>query len=222
MNQRVAAITTGISLTIMAVIGGYALGFALPSFYPLEEFASYSEKMKDAIVLYKNMLSCIAIVIVLDLIVPYTTFVFFKDVDRKKASMSAIIRVIYTILFGLATLYLTKNLSYTYLTDSQIQYNFELFYKVWHLGLVLFGVHVFLLGILMKAHGNIPLYVSYTTLVAGVCYTVLHLLKLPSLSQPLAVFLEPFLVLPMALGELSLAFWLLFKGGKVMQNPVIA
>ena len=214
MKQRVSAFTTGISLVAMAIIGGYALGFALPSFYPLSEVAGYSEKMKDAIVLYKNMLNCIAIVLLLDLIVSYTIFSFFKEVDNKTAFICAILRVVYTVIFGLSTLYLVKNLSYDHLTNSQLESNFELFFRVWNLGLTLFGVHVFLVGLLMKAQGSIPSYLWYTTLFAGICYTALYLLKLAPYSQPLATILEPVLVLPMAVGELGLAIWLLVKSGK--------
>ncbi|MGB2273002.1 MAG: DUF4386 domain-containing protein [Flavicella sp.] len=214
MNQRITAINTGIALLLMAILGGYSLGFALPNFYPLDNSSQYIQKIKEAYELYQNMLYCIGIVLMLDLVVSYTTYLFFKATNKKIALISGVLRVVYTVFFFIATLYLIKNTSLENLTNEQIQVNFKTFYDIWNSGLVLFGIHVFLLGILMRAIGIIPSYLWYTTLFAGVCYTLLHLLKLIPNCQDMADTLVPFLALPMALGEIGVAIWLLFKGGK--------
>ena len=66
----------------------------------------------------------------------------------------------------------------------------------------------------MKLHIRIPKVLWYLTLIAGVSYVVVHLLKLGSPNSEMVKNLEMILALPMAIGELGLAIWLLFKGGK--------
>ncbi|PJB01103.1 MAG: DUF4386 domain-containing protein, partial [Ignavibacteria bacterium CG_4_9_14_3_um_filter_36_18] len=89
------------------------------------------------------------------------------------------------------------------------------FKTVWTLGLIVFGLHLLAVGILMKVHRNIPKVLWILTLIAGISYVVVHILKLtlPQLSE-FTETLNNILALPMALGELGLAIWLIIKGGK--------
>ncbi len=51
-------------------------------------------------------------------------------------------------------------------------------------------------------------------MIGGEPYIVVHLLKITSTNSEFVRTLEMILALPMALGELGLAIWLLVKGGK--------
>ena len=79
---------------------------------------------------------------------------------------------------------------------------------------LIFGFHIFLIGILMKLHKRIPKILWYLALIAGISYIVVHLLKLISPDSELTSTLGLILALPMAIGELGLAVWLLINGGK--------
>jgi presenilin-like A22 family membrane protease len=80
--------------------------------------------------------------------------------------------------------------------------------------LVVFGFHILLIGFLMKLHQKIPQILWYITLLAGVSYVVVSALKLVSPDAQLVDTLVMVLALPMTIGELGLAVWLLIKGGK--------
>ena len=82
---------------------------------------------------------------------------------------------------------------------------------------MLFGIHLVLIGILMKIHKRIPKALWIITLIAGVSYVIVHSLKLTPLTSGIVNNLEMVLTLPMVLGELGLAIWLISKGGKENQ-----
>jgi hypothetical protein len=93
--------------------------------------------------------------------------------------------------------------------------NFNSFETIWTLGLIVFGLHLLVVGILMKVHRSIPKLFWILTLIAGISYIVVHIIKtmFPQLSE-FTETLNNVLALPMVLGELGLAIWLIIKGGK--------
>lgn len=69
----------------------------------------------------------------------------------------------------------------------------------------------------MKIHKRISIALWVLTLIAGISYVIVHSLKLTPLTSGIVNNLEMVLALPMFLGELGLAVWLLIKGGKENQ-----
>ncbi len=216
MNQRITAIITGMALLLMAIIAGYALGFAYAEFYSPELTENVAARIAQNSDLYNNMLIGILLILILDLLVSYTLYHYFKDDHKLIAISSGIIRFIYTLIFTWATYSLFKNLSDHNLTHELANSNFKSFETIWYSGLVLFGFHVLLLAYLMKLHQSIPQALWGITLLAGVSYVVLHLLKLGFPEAEMVKTIEMILTFPMALGELGLAIWLLIKGGKAL------
>ena len=213
-NQRRIAIITGISLVLMAIFGIFSLGYAYTQFDNPEQ----SEFLKDIILanmgLYQSMLIGILIIIILDFIVSYTLYKYFENDNKKMSLLSGIIRVIYTLIFVIATYYLTKNLNTNELTNQKVISNYHQFQTIWNSGLVIFGFHIILIGWLMKLHHKIPKILWSITLLAGVSYMVTSFLKVVSPDSEFVETLIMILALPMTIGELGLAIWLWIKGGK--------
>ena len=214
MNQRRLAITTGISLLIMAIVAGFSVGYAYAEFYNPEQLEFLKDSILQNMGLYQSMLIGILIILILDLLVSYTLYKFFEDDNKRMSFISGVIRVVYTVIFGIATYYLTNNLNTNELTNQIANSNFQQFQVIWNGGLVVFGFHILLVSFLMKLHMRTPKILWYLTLIAGVSYVVLYLLKLGSPNSEMVKNLEIILALPMAIGELGLAIWLLIKGGK--------
>lgn len=214
MNQRRIAIITGISLIVMAIIAGFSIGYAYGELYKPEQLGLLKDNILRNKGLYQSMLIGILLIIILDLLVSYTLYKYFEDDNKKMSFVSGVIRVVYTVIFGIATYYLTKNLNTNDLTNQIANSNFQQFQTIWNSGLVLFGFHILLIGILMKLHKKIPKILWYITLIAGISYVVVSLLKLGSPDSEIVKNIQMILVLPMTIGELGLAIWLLIKGGK--------
>ena len=213
-NQRRIAIITGVALLLMAIVAIFSIGYAYTQFDNPEQ----SELLKDNILqnrgLYQSMLIGILIIIILDFIVSYTLYKYFEKDHQRMSMASGIIRAIYTLIFVIATYYLTKNLNTNELTNQIASSNYQQFQTIWNSGLVIFGFHIILIGWLMKLHRKIPKILWYITLVAGTSYVVTSFLKVLNPDSETVKTLILILALPMTIGELGLAIWLWIKGGK--------
>ena len=214
MHKRKIALIIGWSLILMAIIAGFSLGYAYPEFKQSDQIDLLKDNVQDNLGLYRNMLIGIILIIILDFLVSYTLYKYFKEENRNISLMSGVLRVAYTFIFGIATFYMSKNLNITELTNQTVNTNLRLFQSIWSGGLIIFGLHLILIAMLMKWHKRIPKILWYFTWIAGVSYIIVHLLKSVSTNSELANTLEMILALPMAIGEIGLAIWLLLKGGK--------
>lgn len=214
MNKRKLAIISGWTLILMAVFAGFSLGYAFWEFNQVEKIESIRGLILDRTPLYLSMLIGLAIIVLLDVTVSYTLYKYFEKENKKISLISAVFRLLYTIIFGIAIFYLTINLRTTEVTNHSILRNYQLFETIWSGGLIVFGFHLVLIGYLMKLHKAIPKVLWFLALIAGVAYIVVHSLKFANTNPIFVSNLEMILALPMALGELGLAVWLIVRGGK--------
>ena len=96
-------------------------------------------------------------------------------------------------------------------TAEDILYQVDIFNTIWLIGLFFFGIHLILLGKIFLR----PLLIAMALIIAGVMYIVdtsAHFM-LEDYESYKNVFLA-LVAIPSILGEMSLAVWLLLKGGK--------
>lgn len=214
MNQRLIALITGWTIVIMAITAGFAFGYALPGFSSPEQGISLQLHLQDNRGLYLAMLIGIIFVQLLDVIASFTFFKFFQKDHRTIALVSGGLRFVYTLIFCFGTLFLIRNISSDTASDRWILSNFESFQNIWTFGLIIFGIHIVLLGYLMKLHGRIHTILWILAMIAGCSYSLVSGLKLMDFNPEFTGNLEMVLALPMTLGELGLAIWMIVRGGK--------
>jgi hypothetical protein len=100
-------------------------------------------------------------------------------------------------------------------TGQEILDGFASFDRIWAQGLIIFGVHLLGLGWLLLRQGKAPKVMGWLLYVGGIGYVLIAGMDVffPAQSE-LAANIEMFMSIPMTLAELSLAFWLLIKGGR--------
>jgi hypothetical protein len=137
------------------------------------------------------------------------------------------LRLVYASLLGIALLNLVVVLAllsgadYLNVLDAstrnaQILLFLNAFRAMWSLGLVVFGVHLLVLGYaVMRSQGVIPQFLGVLLLVAAVCYILTSAANvlLPNYDTYKPT-VEMITSVPMAIGELAFAVWLWAKGGK--------
>lgn len=212
MNKRKIALTSGWALIVMAIIAAYSIGFALAEFDP-SQAEDLRDRLQSRAGLYTSMLGGLFAIVLLDILVSFTLYEFFKKDNRTLSAISSLLRVIYTVVFAFAISHLLKNAD-AGLTEASIGENLEAFKNTWYIGLIIFGFHILLIGILMKIHTRIPKILWVTALIAGLSYVFVHLLEIYSPEWPALETLSMILAVPMAVGELGLAIWLVAKGGR--------
>ena len=210
MNKRTIAKVTGWSLVAMAIIAGVSLGYAYDTVY-----SSIKMETAENFQLFQIVLLGILLTIILDFTVSFTLYKFFKNDNQAISLTSALLRVVYTLIFTIAAFSLISSLQIWSTASKTVIANFERFQLIWTSGLIIFGVHLLFVGFLMKIHKKIHLILWITTIIAGLSYFIINFLKVvtPALEE-LTNSLEMILMLPMIVGELGLAIWLIVKGGR--------
>lgn len=91
----------------------------------------------------------------------------------------------------------------------------EAFELIWSMGLIIFGVHLLIIGVLAFKSDRIPKVIGILLLIASLGYMAIHLcnLLLPD-NETLTMLLNVGFRIPMIAGELGFGVGLLARGGQ--------
>lgn len=218
-NNRTYALIAGISLVIMALVAGFSFGYVHGSLIVEEESLVTFQNLKISRSLFIAGIGGWLIILVADLLVAGALYLFFKKVNRKISLATALTRIIYTAFLGIAIYNLIAILPLLDLSAEkgaeEVFRHLNSFEKVWSGGLIIFGIHLFGLAYLSLKSEFVPSIFGWLLLFAGICYLGLNSGKIlmPGYEDQVES-LESILALPMAAGEIGLAIWLIFWGGK--------
>ena len=160
-------------------------------------------------------------VFLLDVIVSWALHMVFRRVDRDVSLVTAWFRLTYTVFLGAGLVYFFEVLQVLGNADyvaalgaeqvnAQVMMSLNSFETTWLIGLAAFGIHLVLLGSLVRRSGWVPRAMALLLLVAGVAYvvdTVAHGL-LSDYESYASLFLA-IVAVPSLLGEGWLGLWLL-------------
>jgi hypothetical protein len=164
------------------------------------------------------------IVFIADVAVAWGLYVFLRRTNTELSLFAAWFRLIYAAIAGAALLNLL--IAVTLVDDSgyatafeatqrnaQVMLSLDAYTHGWSIGLVCFGVHLLLLGLLIVQSDYVPSVLGIFVALAGLGYVVGELapVLLPNSKD---AFL-PLIVVLAVPGELGLTAWLLWRGGKV-------
>ena len=147
------------------------------------------------------------ITVVFDVVIAWALQALFQK--HWLSGLSTLLRMMHAAIMGVAIFALPLVRQAT--TAQQILHQVEIFNTIWLIGLFFFGLHLILLGQILKG----PLWIALLLKLAGLMYmldTVAHFV-LPDYNAYATLFLT-LVALPSMVGEMSLALWLLRKGGK--------
>jgi Domain of unknown function (DUF4386) len=228
-SQRQVAMIAGLGLLIMAIIAFFASFSVIQGLVVPEDAAKTVSNIMANQLLFRFGIAGFVVVLICDVLVAWALYIFLKPVNQSLSLLAAIFRLVYTAIFGVVLLQLSNALQWlqgaTHLSASsveqlqaQVMMSLESFQYGWQIALVFFGCHLLVLGYIVMKSSYVPKVLGVLLLVAGFAYTLdgfAHFL-LVNYADYKTLFL--LMVAPSAIiGELSLCFWLLFKGGKVQQ-----
>jgi len=214
--EKNAGIIAGISLIVMAIAAGFAYGYVYTGLGNTST-DTIQQTINSQKPLFVAGLAAWMLIFVTDLIVSGTLYYFFRRSNRLISALTAMVRVAYTLVMGLAIIRLVGILPLLTGDDTgvAIQANLIAFAKIWSFGLIIFGFHLLGLGYLAIKSTIVPNFLAYLLYFAGVCYVLIHSFKqMEPMAQDIIASAETMLALPMALGEMLLAFWLIYNGLK--------
>lgn len=233
-NQSMSAnsMSTDISIRQAAVVAGVSsvvMFFAamLAEFYARQGLMTPNDANTTAYNITHNPLAFrvgifgFLIVLICDVLVCWALYIFLSPVNKSLSLLAAIFRLVYTTIFGAALLNLVTgfrlltNIHYAIGVNNQAFNLFHAFDDGWAIGLVFFGIHLFLLAYLIIKSEFIPKIIGVLLFMASLAYLIDNLAKLLLADyQTYKTLLTIMVATPSIIGEVGFAIWLLVKGRK--------
>lgn len=219
MTQRQAAIVAGSGLLTMTAFWLFADWLIFQSLVVPGDATATVNNIVSSEVRFRTGIFGILVVLVCDVVVAWALYAFLAHVNKGLALLAAWLRLIYAAMLGVALPHLVRVLTLLsgadYLavleTDrvhARAMLSIDSFMDVWAVGLIVFGLHLLVLGYLALKSARVPAFLGILLIAAGLSYEVDYAGQLlnPGFDTPVSTLL--------GWGELVFMFWLLWKGGR--------
>ena len=218
LTLRQAAYVAGFGLLVMTVCAPYAEFYVFPKLIVREDIELTVRNLLEHRQLYTSALWAVFLNYVADIVVAWALYVFFAPVHRHLSLLAALFQLVYATL-GLAALMnlfaVLNSANSPYLAEqvaagqmnTQLHLLLTAYRTEWGVALVLFGIHLLLIGYLAFRSTYVPRAVGVALAVAGGGYVtyVVGSYLLPEVN--LGLLMATFLLEPVFM------VWLLWKGG---------
>ena len=206
-SLRRASLTAGIALALIIVFAIFGEYGAVRTLITPGDAGRTAQDILGSEGLFRLGIASLFVVVILDIIVAAALFILFEPVNRSLSTMTAWFRAAYAAVYLVAISQLVVALGL--LGDpNQALRAVDAYDTIWHVGLVLFGVHLLLLGLLAYRSGFMHKVFGILLVIAGLGYLVdgFGAVLVPNYSINISQFTF--------VGEATLMLWLLIKGSR--------
>lgn len=219
ISLRTAAMVAGLGLLVMAILAGFANFSVFQSLVVSGDAKTTAENILASAGSFRVGIFFFLIVAILDVVVAWALYILLKPVNSNLSLLAAWFRIVYAAIFAIAltnlfnVLQLLTGADYLKVFEADQLYaqgmlSLSAFQSGWAIGLVIFGLHLLVVGYLAFKSGYIPPWLGVLLVIAGAGYIVDSIGKflVPNYNLTIAAFTF--------VGEVLLIFWLLWKGLK--------
>jgi Domain of unknown function (DUF4386) len=204
---RTTSLIAGLALAVLAVLAAFGNFIAIQPLVTPGDAAKTAIDIASSEAMFRWGIASLILVAVLDIIVAAALLRLFEPVNRSVSIAAAWFRVAYAAVYLVAIIQLVVAVGL--LGDpNQALRAIDAYDTIWLVGLILFGVHLLLIGYLAYRSGFMARVFGVLLVVAGLGYIadgfVAVLVPDPSISIGQFTFV----------GEVALIFWLLVKGAR--------
>jgi hypothetical protein len=208
---RTASMVAGIALAVLTVLAVFGNFLVLKRLITPGDPARTMTDIAGSEALFRWGIASLLTAAVLDVVIAAALLRLFTPVNRDISRLAAWFRLTYAAVFLVAVSQLTGVLPAIGNPD-QAQRSIDTFKTIWNAGLILFGIHLLLIGYLAYRSGFIAKVIGILLVIAGLGYLVdcfgAVLVSGYSLNVAQVTFV----------GEAVLIFWLLIKGRRLTLN----
>lgn len=218
---RREALLAGVGLLVIAALGGFGGLVAVEGLVTDGDPSRTAADIAGSHGLFVLGVAALYVVALLDVVVAWALLRFFEPADPQLARLSAYLRVAYATVFIVA---ISQLVGVPGLLDqhggafsvdqleAQALSRTEAFHDIWLAGLVLFGAHLAVLGVLILRSISAPRVLGVLLLLAGAGYVFDTFYGVLRPDTTLTVSTVTFF------GEFLLAIWLVARAGRVARS----
>jgi hypothetical protein len=214
---RGPSLVAGVALLLMSALAAVGYVVIVQGLVTPGDPAATASDIAGSAGMFRLGVAMLYVVIVLDVVVAWALLAVFSPVSRTISRLAAWLRVAYAVVFmaaigqlaGIPDLLTSPSYAAAFTPEQlagQALLRVDAFTDLYMAGLVLFGVHLLLLGYLAFESGYVPKVIGVLLAVAGVGYAFDSFVTVFTEGTPFAVSTVTFL------GEFLLALWLVVKG----------
>ena len=207
-SLRTASLTAGVALLLLAVLAPVATFIAIEPLVTAGDPAATVQGILASEAQFRWGIAGLILVAVLDIVVAAALFTLFEPVNRSLSMMAAWFRLAYAAVYLVSISQLVLALTLLGDADQSLR-AINAFDTIWHVALILVGVHPLLIGYLAYRSGFMSKIIGLLLLVAGLGYVVDAFGAVLSAGYSLDISRFTFV------GEAVLIFWLLIKGRRM-------
>ena len=218
-SLRTAALIAGLALLTMVIAAPFAELFVLPKLIVHGDAAATARNILANQTLFRAALFGYLITFICDLVAAWALYVFLKPVNENLSLFTAWFRLVYTVIaivafLNLVTVVRLLNSSSGFESGqfpAQVMSSLEAFRSQWYFGLLFFGLHLGLLGVLVLWSNYVPKILGVLLIIAGFGYLInaLKPILFPNINIDFAQYTF--------YGELIFMLWLLIKGPRIKE-----
>ncbi|MEO8085209.1 MAG: DUF4386 domain-containing protein [Bacteroidota bacterium] len=210
---RHAAVVAGLSMLVMAIAAPFAEMYVFPKLIIPGNAEGTLNNILSNPALFRCGVFAFLMTFIADLVATWALYILMRPVSLSLTLLTAWFRLVYTII---ALVALTNLVSILYQLNEPCSLSAEgvntfliAFKNGWHFGLLIFGIHLGLLGYLVFNSGFMPKYLGILLVISASGYFI----------NALKPFLFPGLQIDIAaftfFGELIFMIWLLARGYRI-------
>ena len=225
-SLRRYSVIAGVGYVILFALGVFANFFVREGMIVAENAVQTAANIRGSEGLFRIGLISFMVIFLVDVVVAWALYVLFRKVNQELSLLTAWFRLVYTVFLGVALIFFFQALQLfdrpeflmafsVEQLDAQALVALDTFNSTWLIGLLAFGIHLILIGVLLIRSRWTSRILGYIVAVAGLTYvidTVAH-----SLLQNYSEYETLFIVIvavPSIIAEGWFGIWLLVKGGK--------
>src|SRR5215217_8406561 len=211
-SLRRASLTAGLALALIIVLALFGAYGAVGALVTPGDAGRTAQDILGSEGLFRWGIASLFLVVILDIVVAAALFTVFEPVNRSVSTMAAWFRATYAAVYLVAISQLVVALGLLGDPDQALR-AVDAYDTIWHVGLILFGVHLLLLGILAYRSDFIPRIFGILLVIAGLGYLAdgFAAVLIPDYSMNISAFTF--------VGEATLMLWLLIKGSRKDFSP---
>ena len=227
ISQRQAARVAGFGWLLIIITGIFAEFFIRMELIVEGDAAATANNIMDSEALFKISIALDLIMLTVDVMVGLALYVLLKAVYKSLALLATFFRFAMAIILGINllnlvfVLLLLSDADYLTVFETDELHSLVLLFLNAHghgydIGLVFFGLHLFVLGYLVFKSGYLPRILGFLLIFASLGYLIDSFANLFLSNDEAIISLAAiFLIMIAVVAELSLSLWLILKSDQI-------